>query len=569
PRARVVVLDFMQLYPSRPSADPAQPWAEEPPDLARAAGTHPVILAARRQADGSLLASIPPVVLLAAQRPLPPALRSPGQDGPHPEEVLGLVNAPRDPDQRVRRLDFFSDARWFAARTLNLPCSWFQAARYALDLPLARFRQAWQKVEEGAPELDLEGLRVPLTGLPAGSSQPRAMLVNYAGPAGTLPTLSFGEVLRRSEKPDRAWLDAHFQGKVVFLGVTLPDYQDEHFTPLEWAQRPREGMSGVEILANATNTLLTGQFLRPLGAGWTLAGALTWALAAATAAFFLPLRWLAPALLGLVIAWYAAGLALFCGRGLVVPLVLPEGATLLALAGAFAWRQMTTEAQRRQARRLLGRYLSDPVARHLEQDPSAARLGGRSAEVTVLFSDLNDFTAWGEKTDPEQVVQVLNEYFAEMERIIFQNQGTLKHFIGDEIVVLFGAPFPQEDMELRAVSTALAMQEGLQRLGDSWARRGLPRLQAKMGIHRGRVLLGNVGSPRRTEYTAIGDTVNLASRVMNLARALGHSILLTEEVYQRVRQQVEAVELPSQTVKGRQAPVKVYGLAGLRPPPSP
>lgn len=157
--------------------------------------------------------------------------------------------------------------------------------------------------------------------------------------------------------------------------------------------------------------------------------------------------------------------------------------------------------------------------------------------------------------------EVYNEYFTAMEEIVFRHGGTLKQFVGDEIMVMFGAPFPQPEPEAQAVRTAVAMKARLTELVRGWEARGvLAPLDVKIGIHRGRVVVGNVGSPRRTEYAAVGDAVNVASRVMHLAPVLGRPILITEDVYARAADAVRAVEFPPQAVRGRSAPVRVYGV---------
>lgn len=238
---------------------------------------------------------------------------------------------------------------------------------------------------------------------------------------------------------------------------------------------------------------------------------------------------------------------------------------LVELRTAETQRRLREEADREAAQRLLRRYVSDQVAEAVLADPSHAALGGRSAEVTILFADLDRFTTWSEVSAPEDIVDVLNEYFTAMEQIIFRHGGTLKQFVGDEIMVMFGAPFPQPDPEARAIRAAVEMKARLAELRQAWHGRGLRvDLDVKIGIHRGRVVVGNVGSPRRTEYAAVGDAVNVAARVMQLAPVLGHPILVTEEVYARAGSAARVREFPAQPVKGRSAAVRVYGVDEVR-----
>jgi class 3 adenylate cyclase len=238
---------------------------------------------------------------------------------------------------------------------------------------------------------------------------------------------------------------------------------------------------------------------------------------------------------------------------------------LVELRGAEMQRRLREEAERQAAQTLLRRYVSDQVADAVLADPSQSALGGRSADVTILFADLDRFTPWSEASEPEDIVDVLNEYFTAMEQIIFRHGGTLKQFVGDEIMVMFGAPFPQPDPEARAVRVAVEMKARLAELRRGWRERGLRvDLDVKIGIHCGRVVVGNVGSPRRTEYAAVGDAVNVASRVMQLGPVVGHPILITEDVYTRAASAARVREFPAQSVKGRSAAVRVYGVDEVR-----
>ncbi len=547
-QAEVVALDLLQPYPGlEPQGDM---------DLARALRQAPTVMAVDVDESSGTLAPPQPMLFYAAG--------DPGEAG-------GLIRTSRDADGALRRASFAHQVRAADGGPMTLLTLWFQGTRRLLGWSLAQVQAAWQARSH---ELPLPQRPVPLVS--GGRAQPpEFMLINYAGPAGTVPSVSFLEVLRR--RHETGWLRRNFQGRLVFLGVTLPDQLDYHRTPMVWVQRlsqsgsavrtavqVSEEMAGTEILAQAANTLVTGRFLALAGPGVSWAWGVVACLAAALAGQARSLR--LPLLLAVLAAILGVSVGVFVAFDLILPLVWPVLGSPLAFAGGIGWRHLTTDAERARIRGLLGRYVSDRVAELVVDHPEQVALGGQSAEVTLLFSDLNNFTTWSEKTDPAEVVQTMNEYFTAMEEIIFREGGTLKQFVGDEIMVIFGAPFPQADAEARAVRTALAMQQELVRLGGAWAARGVPRLQAKIGIHRGRVVVGNVGSPRRTEYAAVGDTVNLASRVMGLTKELGHLVLITDEVYQRVADQVEVRTFPPHRVKGRQGLVQVHGLEGLKAP---
>ncbi|MBT9587871.1 adenylate/guanylate cyclase domain-containing protein [bacterium] len=553
--AAVVVMDIIQPYPGANE--------REDKEFARAVRDGPSVLAVDIDDATSRLAPTNPRLLFAAG---------------DPAEVAGLVRMARDSDGLLRRASLVHGYTTAAGGRDNLLTLWFQGARRLLGVSTQQFAQAWQA--RRGEQLQLGERNVPLVSGAPGQS-PEYMLVNYLGPDRSLPRISYSEVLRRSQ--DRQWLRQHFQGRLVFMGVTVADLQDYHLTPMGWVQRPSassaqpplagvltgrhqaEGdrMAGTEVLAQAANTLLTGAFLRLPPSGLACVYTLAFAWLGVLAGYSRGRR--LPSLLALLLANPLLALGALLHSGWLMPLAWPGGSILVAFAGATGWRYKTTEADRRRMRALLSRYVSDRVASLVVDHPEEAGLGGRSAEVTLLFSDLNQFTTWSEKTEPAQVIEVMNEYFTAMEEVIFHHGGTLKQFVGDEIMVIFGAPYPQPDAEERAVRTALAMRSELDRLGEVWCARGGPRLQAKYGLHRGRVVVGNVGSPHRTEYAAVGDAVNLASRVMGLTKLLGHQLLITEDVYVRVRELVQVSEFPAQPIRGRQASVIVFGLDGLSP----
>jgi len=349
-------------------------------------------------------------------------------------------------------------------------------------------------------------------------------------------------------------------GKVCLMGPGSHEASDLHRTPRDWRGGPFSLTPGLEIHAAALNTLLTGQYLR----GVAPAPALALLAAAALAALVLALG-LRPQVGG-ALALLCVPLV-FVGGLLVVQQVdlwLP-GVALAVAGGAafvmgFAIRYGSIERSRRQIRSLFGRYVSEPVMRELTRNPRSLALGGTRRRLTVLFSDINNFTPVCEQHTPEEVIRMLNQYFAEMLEIVFRYQGTVKQFVGDEIMVIFGAPEEQPDHAARAVRTAVEMVERLQELArNSQGRPGF--YEVKIGIHTGEVVVGNVGAESRTEYAAVGDDVNLAARIEGLAGKLGAPILVSEAT--RVECQGELVDLEwtsrgVQPFKGKTSRMEVF-----------
>jgi adenylate cyclase len=189
-------------------------------------------------------------------------------------------------------------------------------------------------------------------------------------------------------------------------------------------------------------------------------------------------------------------------------------------------------------------------------------LKGERSQVTVLFSDMRGFTSVAERTEAESLVTVLNEHLEAMTPIIMEHEGTLDKFMGDEVMALFGAPLPLEDHALRAVRTALEMQRAHKELMARWEAAGREAVPIGIGINSGDVIVGQIGSSKFTDYTVIGDNVNLGSRLCGVAKS--HQILISETTYQLVRHAAKVNKLAPIQVKGRVQPVQTYEVIGLK-----
>ena len=249
-------------------------------------------------------------------------------------------------------------------------------------------------------------------------------------------------------------------------------------------------------------------------------------------------------------------------------MVYPASALFFGYTSQTAYRFFTEERRARDIRRMFSSYVSKRIVDELIKDPSKAKLGGDRKEITVLFSDIRGFTSFSEKHQPEEVVKLLNEYLGAMTEIVFDHEGTLDKFVGDAIMALWGAPVGQPDHAERAVRCALAMIERLQQLQAKWKSEGKYVIDIGIGINTGEMVVGNMGAEgKKMDYTVIGDNVNLGARLEGLTRQYNNHIIISEFTYEKVKDIVRVNELGSVTVKGKQKPVVIYDLVGLKDNP--
>jgi adenylate cyclase len=349
-----------------------------------------------------------------------------------------------------------------------------------------------------------------------------------------------------------------FAGKWVLVGLTAPGLMDLKASPVA-AVYP-----GVEIHATLLDNLIQGDFLTILPP-WAL---WTWTLILAAGVILVVL--LSPklavtlaALVLLVLVNLTACVAAFRASWWADP-VLPGIALGLSFSLAAAYSYATEGRQKKLIRGMFAQYMSETVINHLLQHPEKLKLGGERRRVTLFFSDLAGFTTLSERLAPETVVALLNEYLSCMTEIILEEEGTVDKFEGDAIMAFWGAPLDQEDQAIRACRAALRQVAALADLNREFTRRGLPPLTLRIGLHTGEAIVGNLGSSRRFDYTVIGDTVNLASRLEGLSKFYGTAILAGEATVSECGSGVEFRELDLVAVKGREEPVRVFEVLAVK-----
>jgi adenylate cyclase len=379
--------------------------------------------------------------------------------------------------------------------------------------------------------------------------------IDYGGPAGHIPRYTFSDVGQGEVPPEV------FRDKIVVVGATAPVLQDIH--PVSW---PEDRMPGPEVHANAIETLLDGVPLHSSPDGVDLALALAMALLAPLAGLLLR-PWLGLALIGAGALGYLGAAQLLFDAGWIVPVVAPLAALATGLVGTLLVFWLSATFERARTRDVFARFVPDAVVDQVltrateEGDP---RLGGEKMDATVMFSDLRGFTTFAEARQPEQVIAVLNRYLTAMSDAILDHGGTLVAYMGDGIMAVFGAPVAAPDHPEQALAAARAMLDRLAEF-NAWMREHELGDGFKMGIglHSGPVMSGNVGSARRLEYAAIGDTTNTAARLEAMTKGTPFQLYVAESTRDRLATPPEDLEFVAELeVRGREHAIRVWGLSG-------
>jgi len=249
--------------------------------------------------------------------------------------------------------------------------------------------------------------------------------------------------------------------------------------------------------------------------------------------------------------------------------VIPFASTItLSYIASIFYQYFTESRQKKLIKSFFNAYVPPALVDQMIANPDSFKLGGERRELTMFFSDIKGFTSISEsyKDNPEKLVELLNEYLGAMTDIIFKYGGTLDKYIGDAVVAFWNAPIPVKDHAKQACWAALEMQETLARLREKWKAEGKPPIYSRMGINTGTVIVGNMGSSSRFAYTAMGDAMNLASRLEAANKAFGTSIMISQFTYEQVKDYCLCRELATITVQGKTEPIKVYELVGRKEP---
>ncbi|MCB4791323.1 MAG: adenylate/guanylate cyclase domain-containing protein [Elusimicrobia bacterium] len=413
------------------------------------------------------------------------------------------------------------------------------------------------------PSLSLAGLSLYLNQKPEDIIKERKiavdefneMIVNFSGGYESFPYYSFSKVLNGEIPAEK------IKDKIILVGGTaagLFDFKAIPFVPI---------FPGVEIHANAMSNILLNNYLRQWPGICTFILIIIFALLSGMVfGQFAPWKGGVTTVI-VFIGYFVFTYYMFKIKYVLAEFVAPAASLSLSYVGVLFYRFMTEEKEKRWIKKSFSTYLNPHVLEEIIKDPASLKLGGQKQNLSILFSDIRGFTTISESLSPEGVVELLNEYLTKMVEVVFRHEGTLDKFIGDAVMAFWGAPIPQKDHARKAVMCGIEMVEELEKLQAKWQAEGKTIIKIGVGINSGNVIVGNMGSMERMDYTVIGDDVNLASRLESLNKEYKTVMIISEETYKQVEDLVEAKPLGGVKVKGKAKAVNIYGVFGRKGAP--
>jgi len=379
------------------------------------------------------------------------------------------------------------------------------------------------------------------------------MLINYYAEPGGYNYIPFYDVYNKSISP------SYFQDKIVLIGVTSPVEHDDYTVPIS-----NKDMPGVEIHANLIQSILTRDYLYYQSDIFSIGIIILFALITGLLLyrFRIYIATIILAIITIVFVFLSIYYTIYFG---VIPNILyPILTLILVYIAIVVMYYLTEERSRKWITSLFGKYVSPVVIDNLIKNPDKIKLGGEKRNITIFFSDIRGFTSISERLKPEDLVHLLNEYLTEMTTIITNDQGLVDKYMGDAIMAFWGAPLDQPNHAEMACKSSLEMIEKLNELQKKWKTEGIPAINIGIGINSGDAIVGNMGSFKRFDYTAMGDNVNLASRMEGLNKIYGTTIVITENTQKIIKEKFETRKLDVVKVKGKKKPILIYELIAIK-----
>lgn len=365
------------------------------------------------------------------------------------------------------------------------------------------------------------------------------ILVNFVGSPFSFKSYSISDFLQNNTALD-------LKNKIILIGATAADLHDDYFVPTSEGR----AMPGVEVHANTVQTLITKDFLKTESYTAVVLTLLALALIVALCMYKLKL-WLASIISALLFIAYLVASVLAFDKGIIMNFVYPFLSIVLTYVPSVGYYYLIEERQRKKVTNLFGKYVSKEVVTEIMKSKEGIDLKGIEREISILFADIRGFTSMSEKMKPHEVVAMLNKYLTEMTNAIFESHGTLDKYIGDCVMAVFNAPIEHKEHALNAVNAAVEMVKRVEALGGG--------IHVGVGVNTGPAVIGNIGSKDRLDYTSIGDSVNLASRIEGLNKPYGTYVIISEATFRQLGSHNFTIrELDKVAVKGKKEAITVY-----------
>lgn len=388
------------------------------------------------------------------------------------------------------------------------------------------------------------------------------LLIDFRGRNTDFSVISFSDVIDAYVRNDSARLSI-FKMAIVIVGATARAIGDHNATPIA------DISPNCFVHASVADQIVSGRFIRQISTEAYIAILAVLCLARGILTQIVQARW--------SLVWAAAAVLLYPAGAFFVfsrwEVVIPAAGPLIALALCYAIGMSYSSSEERkrksEIKEMFQKYVDASIVEHLIEDPTLLKLGGDEREVTTMFADVQGFTRLAEQLDPQKTVGILNEYFTDISHFVLEHRGTLDKYIGDAVMAFWGAPLDDPDHALNACTAALAMQRFIGAEYHLHGRFDGQIIRQRIGLNTGRAVVGNMGSNAKFNYTAIGDSVNLASRLSGVNKEYGTTLLMTEYTHARVAPHVVAREIDHVLVLGKTTPVTMYELLGLASDPQP
>ncbi|RMF60960.1 MAG: adenylate/guanylate cyclase domain-containing protein [Calditrichaeota bacterium] len=400
--------------------------------------------------------------------------------------------------------------------------------------------------------------------------QKSTMLIDFAGPRGTFPMYSFASIIDDENfdlgEDDLNYFTEHllpeevFKDKIVLIGSTVAELHDNFPTPFLEYNGTTQEMPGVEIHANALRTILNGLFFKTPSLWWTILMVIVLIFLLQWVSFRSSTTFAIIFTVALILVYNITQFVLFSKFRMVMDVVFPTLGIFFSFVANTLYQYVLIQKEKKKILGAFQQYVPEKVINELLAHPEKLTLGGEERVLTVLFSDVANFTTISESLSPRDLVMLINDYLSEMTNIILKHNGIIDKYEGDAIMAEFGAPVYFENHAQMACLAALEMQKRLKELSRRWRREGKPVLTCRVGINTGNMIVGNMGSHKVFDYTVLGDEVNLASRLEGANKAYGTRIMISEATYNIIKDDFITRPLDMIRVKGKHKPVQVYEL---------